>query len=94
MTMVAAISGVIGAKIFHNLENIDIFLLDRIGQLISFSGLTFYGGLIAGAASVIWYAKKYNINIKHLIDSAAPGLMLAYGLAELVVKCQEMEIGV
>ena len=50
MTMIAAISGIIGAKIFHNLENIDIFLLDPIGQLISFSGLTFYGGLIAGAA--------------------------------------------
>ena len=49
MTMVAAISGVIGAKIFHNLENIDIFLLDPIGQLILFSGLTFYGGLIAGS---------------------------------------------
>ncbi|MAU36740.1 MAG: diacylglyceryl transferase [Flavobacteriales bacterium] len=86
MTMVAAISGVIGAKIFHNLENIDIFLLDPIGQLISFSGLTFYGGLIAGAASVIWYAKKYNINIKHLIDSAAPGLMLAYGVGR--IGCQ------
>ena len=86
MTMIAAISGIIGAKIFHNLENIDIFLLDPIGQLISFSGLTFYGGLIAGAASVIWYAKKYNINIKHLIDSAAPGLMLAYGVGR--IGCQ------
>ena len=86
MTMVAAISGVIGAKIFHNLENIDTFLLDPVGQLVSFSGLTFYGGLIAGAASVIWYAKKYNINIKHLIDGAAPGLMLAYGVGR--IGCQ------
>ena len=63
MTMIAAISGIIGAKIFHNLENIDTFLSDPIGQLISFSGLTFYGGLITGAFSVIWYARKYNINI-------------------------------
>ena len=86
MTIIAAISGVIGAKIFHNLENIDAFLADPIGQLISFSGLTFYGGLIAGAISVIWYAKKYNITIKYLIDSSAPALMLAYGIGR--IGCQ------
>jgi phosphatidylglycerol:prolipoprotein diacylglycerol transferase len=86
MTMIAAVSGIIGAKIFHNLENMDSFLADPIGQLISFSGLTFYGGLIAGAVSVIWYANKYKINTKHLIDSAAPGLMLAYGVGR--IGCQ------
>ena len=84
--MIAAVSGIIGAKIFHNLENMDAFLADPIGQLISFSGLTFYGGLIAGAVSVIWYANKYKINTKHLIDSAAPGLMLAYGVGR--IGCQ------
>ena len=86
MTMIAAVSGIIGAKIFHNLENINTFLADPIGQLLSFSGLTFYGGLIAGSFSVIWYAKKYNINIKHLIDSSAPALMLAYGIGR--IGCQ------
>jgi len=86
MTMIAAVSGIIGAKIFHNLENMDAFLADPIGQLISFSGLTFYGGLIAGAVSVIWYANKYKINTKHLIDSAAPALMLAYGVGR--IGCQ------
>jgi len=86
MTMIAIISGIIGAKIFHNLENIDLFLANPIQQLMSFSGLTFYGGLITGAFSVILYAKKYNINIYHLIDSFAPGLILAYGIGR--IGCQ------
>ena len=86
ITMIAAVSGIVGEKIFHNLENFDTFLADPIGKLMSFSGLTFYGGLIAGAISVIWYAKKYQINIKHLIDSAAPALMLAYGVGR--IGCQ------
>ena len=86
MTMIAAVSGIIGAKIFHNLENMEEFLADPIGQLISFSGLTFYGGLIAGAVSVICYAKKYKINTLHLIDAAAPALMLAYGIGR--IGCQ------
>jgi prolipoprotein diacylglyceryltransferase len=83
ITMIAAISGILGAKIFHNLENINDFIADPIGQLLSFSGLTFYGGLICGAAAVIWYGKKHNINYKHLSDSAAPGLMLAYGIGRM-----------
>ena len=86
MTMIAAISGIIGAKVFHNLENMEAFIADPIGQLIAFSGLTFYGGLIAGAFSVIWYARKNKINILQLIDAAAPALILAYGVGR--IGCQ------
>ena len=86
MTIIAAVSGIIGAKLFHNLENIGEFMADPIGQLMAFSGLTFYGGLIAGAVAVIWYGRKYNIKPLHLADSAAPGLMLAYGVGR--IGCQ------
>ena len=86
ITLIAAVSGIIGAKIFHNLENLDDFMADPIGQLISFSGLTFYGGLICGAASVIWYCKKYKLNVIHLMDSTAPALMIAYGIGR--IGCQ------
>ena len=42
MTTIAAIGGIIGAKIFHNLENWDDFIVDPSGALLSFSGLTMY----------------------------------------------------
>lgn len=83
MTMIAAIAGIIGAKIFHNLENIDEFIADPVDALISFSGLTMYGGLICGAIAVIWFGNKNNIPWYHLIDAAAPGLMLAYGTGRI-----------
>ena len=83
MTMIAAVSGIIGAKVFHNLENMGEFLADPIGQLMAFSGLTFYGGLIFGAISVIWYTKKYKINTLHLCDATGPALMLAYGVGRI-----------
>jgi phosphatidylglycerol:prolipoprotein diacylglycerol transferase len=86
MTMIAAIAGIIGAKLFHNLENIGDFIADPIGQLVAFSGLTFYGGLIGGAAGVIWYGKKYGIKPLVLADATAPGLMLAYGIGR--IGCQ------
>lgn len=80
---IAAIAGILGAKIFHNLENIDELMADPINSLISFSGLTFYGGLIVAAASIIFYAKKNNIDPLHLSDAIAPGLMLAYGIGRI-----------
>lgn len=83
VTIVAAFTGLIGAKIFHNLENLDDFAADPWGALISFSGLTMYGGLILGGAGVIWYAMKNGMNPFHFSDAAAPGLMLSYGTGRL-----------
>jgi len=83
MIMIAAISGIIGAKIFANLENWDEFVKDPLGQIFSFSGLTFYGGLILGTLSVGYYAKKNNIKLEHLVDVFAPVLILAYGIGRM-----------
>ena len=83
MIMIAAISGIVGAKIFANFENWEEFLNDPWGQLFSFSGLTFYGGLILGTFSVGYYAKKYNIKLIHLVDVFAPALILAYGIGRM-----------
>lgn len=82
-TVMAAVAGLIGAKIFHNLENWGDFVQDPVGALLSFSGLTFYGGLIVASIVIIRYAQARKINILHLIDSAAPGLMLAYGVGRM-----------
>jgi len=83
ITMIAALAGIVGAKIFHNLENLDEFERDPIGALMSFSGLTMYGGLICGAGAVLWYGMKNGIKPLHLCDAAAPGIMLAYGTGRL-----------
>lgn len=83
MTLIAAVFGLLGAKIFHNLENWNEFMQAPLKNLFSFSGLTMYGGLILGSAAVIWYAHKKKIKIPHLIDACAPALMLAYGIGRL-----------
>jgi prolipoprotein diacylglyceryltransferase len=86
IVMYAAIFGFLGAKIFHNLENWGEFVKDPIGALISFSGLTFYGGLICAALAIGYYAKKNQIPFLHLADAVAPALMLAYAVGR--IGCQ------
>ncbi len=83
IAMIAAFTGLLGAKIFHNLENMDQFINDPVGSLLSFSGLTFYGGLIFGAIAVIYYARKNGIPTLQMIDATAPSLMLSYGLGRI-----------
>ncbi|MBK7887510.1 MAG: prolipoprotein diacylglyceryl transferase [Bacteroidetes bacterium] len=83
ITIIAAISGIIGAKIFHNLENLHEFRENPLEALISFSGLTMYGGLIAGTIAVMRYGSKNGMPPLVLADATAPGLMLSYGTGRL-----------
>ncbi len=83
LTLIAAFAGLIGAKIFHNLENWDDFIADPKGALLSFSGLTMYGGLILASIACIYYGKKNKIAVPHLIDSAAPPLMIGYAVGRI-----------
>jgi phosphatidylglycerol:prolipoprotein diacylglycerol transferase len=82
----AAVWGFLGAKIFDNLEHWDTFIQDPIGGLLSFSGLTFYGGLICGGAAVIIIARKNGIKPLHMLDVGSPGMMLAYCVGR--IGCQ------
>lgn len=83
ITIIAAISGVVGAKVFALIEDLPTFFADPIGTFFSGSGLAIYGGLIGGFIGVAWYARNKNIPIVHLMDAVAPALIIAYGVGRL-----------
>ena len=80
------IFGILGAKLFDNLENWGDFIKDPVGRLFSVSGLTFYGGLILATVAICWYASKKGIKIIHLVDAAGLALLLAYAVGR--IGCQ------
>ncbi len=86
ITILAAVFGILGAKIFHNLENWNELMADPMGSLLSFSGMSFLGGFICATAAIWYYARKNNIPLVHLTDATLPGLMLAYGIGR--IGCQ------
>jgi prolipoprotein diacylglyceryltransferase len=86
ITLIAAGGGLAGAKLFDGLENYKDFFQHPAQYLFSFSGLTMYGGLIVGTISVLYYAHKKGLSLIHLIDAAAPGIMIAYSIGR--IGCQ------
>jgi len=86
IVLYAAIFGFLGAKVFHNLENWGEFVKDPIGNLIAFSGLTFYGGLICATVAIIYFARKHKIGVVHLADAMATTMMFAYAMGR--IGCQ------
>lgn len=79
---IAAIGGLVGAKFFDALENWNSYMAHP-ENFIAFSGLTFYGGLIVAAIGIFIYAHNKRINPWHLADSAAPALMIGYGVGRI-----------
>lgn len=86
LTLAAFVGGLLGAKLFHILENMSDFYKDPWGSIVSFSGLTFFGGLIVGGGAVLYVARKRGIPIIHMLDVGGPAMMLAYGTGR--IGCQ------
>jgi len=88
ITFLAALFGIIGAKLFHLFENprefVEFFTNPSLESFLS--GLTVYGGLILGAIAVLLYARSKKINGWHLSDAAAPAMILGYGIGR--IGCQ------
>ncbi len=82
----AALWGFLGAKLFNSLEYWDNFMKDPVADLLSFSGLTFYGGLIFGGIAVLYVANKHGIKPVHMLDVGGPGMMLSYAVGR--IGCQ------
>lgn len=84
LTLIAAVSGMLGAKLFDHLEHWEDFINDPLDFFKDpFSGLTFYGGLIFGAIAVLWYAKKKGIPYLKMLDIGGPAMMLAYAVGRI-----------
>jgi phosphatidylglycerol:prolipoprotein diacylglycerol transferase len=87
ITIIAVVFGILGAKLLHVIEHTFEYwgtpLLDIKGQLFSFSGLTWYGGLILGMAAITVYVVRKKIPFLKIWDGLGVALILAYGVARL-----------
>ena len=74
-------AGLIGARIYYVLFELDVYLQDPIRMLYIWEGgIAIYGGLIAGFATLVWFTKKRGIPVWLLLDVLAPHVMIAQAI--------------
>ncbi len=83
---IAFVAGVGGAKLAAMLEPGSNFWNDPIGDLLSFNGLSFYGGLLLAGFLIILYVRRKGFHILTAVDAFAPALILAYAVGR--IGCQ------
>ena len=76
----SAIGGVVGAKLYYLLENIDKVIIDPSGMIFSGSGLVFLGGLGGSTFAVTIVLKFYNVSWLKFANIIAPLIFLGYAI--------------
>ena len=75
------IFGLIGARLYYVLFNLDSYLTNPIEIIKSWNGgLAIHGGIIAGIITIFIYSKKYQVSTIKLLDILAPSLIIAQAI--------------
>lgn len=73
------VMGFLGGKLYYLIEHRDTLSPHSFGS----SGFTWYGGLIAGAVTVVVLARRYELPLARLAGVTAAPLSFAYGIGRL-----------
>ena len=77
----ALILGVIGARLYYCVFNLDIYLKDPIEIVKIWKGeLAIHGGLIFGLITLALYCKKYKVRLIRMLDFIVVPLLLAQAI--------------
>ena len=83
IVIIAAVSGLIGAKLLYMTE-VDYNSWEQVlSDLFSGSGLAVYGGFILAFFVVVFYIRKHKIPLSQMLDACAPAMIIAYGVGRL-----------
>jgi phosphatidylglycerol---prolipoprotein diacylglyceryl transferase len=80
MGFAALIGGIVGSRVYFLVENWSSVKDDLLGNILSGSGLVWYGGAIGGALAVLLWAWYRDFLGLALLDLAAPALALGYAI--------------
>jgi len=82
-TLAAMVGGVVGAKLYFVFDHWSETIQDPAGMIFSGSGLTYYGGLLGGAAGVLLLIHRRRWPLAVIADMGAPFIALGYGVGRL-----------
>ncbi len=77
------VGGVVGAKLWHVLEDPALLMHQPAFVLFDRAGFAWFGGLLAGIAVLVWQGRQAKIGGLGMLDLAAPAVAVGYGVGRL-----------
>ena len=79
----ALVGGLVGSRLDYVIQNWDEVSDDLLGNIVSGTGLVWFGGLVGGAAGVLLWAWRRGFLERRLLDLCAPSLAVGYAIGRL-----------
>jgi phosphatidylglycerol---prolipoprotein diacylglyceryl transferase len=77
------VGGVVGAKLWHVLEDPSLLIHQPAFVLFDRAGFAWFGGLVAGILVLLWQGRQAKIGGLGMLDLAAPAVSVGYGVGRI-----------
>ncbi|HEV2463792.1 MAG TPA: prolipoprotein diacylglyceryl transferase [Acidobacteriaceae bacterium] len=80
---IATVAGVIGAKLWHVLQDPVALMQHPFGEIFSRAGFAWFGGLVLGIIALLWQGRTYGIGKLRMLDLCTVSASIGYGVGRL-----------
>lgn len=80
---IPCLAGIVGAKLYHDLQSPDEFFAHPLQELFSAYGFAWFGGLLVGFAAFVLVARYRKISLLAVLDAGSPAAALGYGVGRI-----------
>ena len=83
MITVAGIAGIVGAKLYHLLEDPAVFFADPWPLLFSRYGFAWFGGFLGGFGTMLLMGWKAKLPMARFLDTCSPAASFGYAIGRI-----------
>jgi prolipoprotein diacylglyceryl transferase len=80
---IAGLAGLVGARLYHVLENPAEFFADPWPQLFSRFGFAWFGGFLGGFVALLYLARRSKIPALEFLDICSPAACVGYAIGRI-----------
>jgi phosphatidylglycerol:prolipoprotein diacylglycerol transferase len=80
---VTGLAGLVGARLYHLLEEPRVFFANPWPLLFSTMGFAWFGAFLGGFIALALLARQYRVKLPLMLDIASPAAALGYGIGRI-----------
>jgi prolipoprotein diacylglyceryl transferase len=83
MVTIAGLVGILGAKLYHLLEDPAVFFADPVHLLFSRYGFAWFGGFLGGFGALLFLAHRAKLPLLEFLDACSPAACFGYAIGRI-----------